>query len=101
MPADQRQAPRSPFIRHFAAMPRFGDICLTFDEIREMLDKKTNSDNHTDYRSSFLDVNGEAWVGKGELLAASAKQNAFSKAENAKWLRRLAAGDPYGTLPAA
>ena len=36
-----------------------GEKCLTFDEIKEMLDKKMDSDNHTDYRSSSLNVSGD------------------------------------------
>ena len=36
-----------------------GEICVTFDEIREMMNKKTNPDNHNDYQGSPLEVNGE------------------------------------------
>ena len=35
------------------------DKAVTFDEIKEMLDKKENSDNHNDYQSSPLGVVGD------------------------------------------
>ena len=38
-----------------------GDKCLTFDEIKEMLDKKENAGNHTDYQRSPLVVIGGAY----------------------------------------
>ena len=36
-----------------------GDKCITFEEIKEMLDKKKNSDNHMGYQSSSLDMPGD------------------------------------------
>ena len=38
-----------------------GDKCIKFDETKEMLDKKKNSDNHTDYQSSSLDTSGDPY----------------------------------------
>ena len=38
-----------------------GDRCVTFDEIKEMLAQKENSDNLNDYQSSPLSVAGDPY----------------------------------------
>ena len=36
-----------------------GEFCVSFDEIKEMLAKKENPDNHNDYQSSPLNNSGD------------------------------------------
>ena len=48
-----------------------GDKCLTFDEIKDMLNKKQNPDNHEDYQSSPLNIDGEPLASVCERSALS------------------------------
>ena len=44
-----------------------GEFCVSFDEIKEMLDKKENPDNHNDYQGSPLNNSGEPIPKSGNL----------------------------------
>ena len=52
-----------------------GEICVTFDEITQAVNKKGNSDNRSDYQSSPLIVRGEPKDGVFEHLLLVRRQS--------------------------
>ena len=54
-----------------------GEFCVSFDEVKEMLNKKENADNHEDCQRSPLKVTGDPYGIRTHVFAVKVREGAF------------------------
>ena len=64
-----------------------GEFCVSFDEIKEMLAKKENPDNHNDYQGSPLNNSGDPYETRTRVAAV--KGRSLNRLTNGPYVRRI------------